>query len=277
MNKNIAPLSTRARNSSMNRFRLLQITDCHLGSSPRETLLGMDTDQSFYDVLATAQAAEQPDMIICTGDISNDAGALSYARFLSMMEDYFPDVPLAWLPGNHDDPDNMLVVGRHPISHSHCVNGWQMIMLDSRIPREEGGRLGPNELARLKRLLDAHPDMPTAIFLHHQPVPVGCKWLDQYVVSDADAFFELVDQYQQVKMISWGHVHQEFYRERNGVALIGTPSTCIQFLPNSDEFKLDTRMPGYRNYVLNEDGSFESEVRRSEAKAYAVDMTATGY
>lgn len=261
----------------MNRFKLLQITDCHLGSSPRQTLLGMDTDQSLHDVLLAAKANEEPDMIVVSGDVSGDAGALSYARFLTIIDEYFPSVPLAWLPGNHDNPEHMLSVGQHPIELSHCVEGWHFIFLDSRIPRQEGGRLGPNELARLERELSAHPTRPTAVFLHHQPVAVGCEWLDQYVVEDAERFFEVLDRHSQVKLVSWGHVHQNFYCERKGVALMATPSTCIQFLPNSDEFQLDTQMPGYRTYELFDDGNFKTQVRRSEEKNYFIDMAATGY
>ena len=197
--------------------------------------------------------------------------------FLAIVDQYFPRTPLAWLPGNHDDPNNMMVVGRHPIEQAYTAAGWHFIFLDSRIPRQEGGRLGPRELQRLERELEAHPDLPTAIFLHHQPVAVGSAWVDQYVVEDADAFFEITDRFSQIKMISWGHVHQDFRQVRKGVDLIATPSTCVQFLPDSDEFQLDLQMPGYRYYELKADGSFETRVSRTEAKSYSIDMTATGY
>jgi len=262
---------------SMGNFKILQITDCHLGSECHAELLGLDTDQSLYDVLQVARYDERPDMVLVTGDISNDAGLGSYARFLSIMETYFPNVPLAWLPGNHDDPNNMIAVGKHPIERQHVAGSWNMIFLDSRIPGQEGGRLGERELARLEAELEAQPHLPTAIFLHHQPVPVGSQWLDQYVVLDSDAFFAVVDRFPQVKMISWGHVHQDFRAQRNGVELIATPSTCIQFLPNSDEFKLDQTQPGYRLYNLKENGSFDTRLERVVEANYAVDMTATGY
>ena len=261
----------------METFKLLQITDCHLGSECNSELLGLDTDQSLFDVLQLAKMDEQPDMIVVTGDVSGDAGLGSYSRFLAIMDKYFPRVPLAWLPGNHDEPDNMIAVGKHPIERSHVAGGWNMIFLDSRIPREEGGRLGERELQRLERELEAHPDLPAAVFLHHQPVPVGSEWLDQYVVVDADDFFQVIDRFPQVKMISWGHVHQDYYQQRNGVELIATPSTCIQFLPNSKDFKLDQTQPGYRFYELQPNGEFTTRVERALGAEYTVDMTATGY
>lgn len=277
MNKNVARFDLKVRDKAMSPFKLLQITDCHLGSEPHATLLGMDTDLGLHDVLSSLRAQESPDMLLVTGDISNDGGPISYARFLAIVDQYFPQTPLAWLPGNHDDPDNMLVVGRHPIEQAHSASGWHFIFLNSRIPGEDGGRLGERELLRLQRELELHSDMPTAIFLHHQPVPVGSTWIDQYVVADADAFFAITDQHPQVKMISWGHVHQDFMQTRNGVSLIATPSTCVQFKPNCHDFMLDKLMPGYRYYGLNQDGSFDTHVSRSDDKAYAIDMTATGY
>ncbi len=277
MDQHISHIFGRDKKKTMGTFKLLQISDCHLGSTPNDTLLGMDTDQSLIDVLEQAQRTESPDMVLCTGDVSNDGGPVSYARFLCLIDEFFPSVPLAWLPGNHDDPDNMLKVGQHPLELAHHVNGWHLIFLNSRIPGEEGGRLGRAELQRLDRELSAHPASPTAVFLHHQPVPVGSAWVDQYVVEDADAFFDVVDRHSQVRLISWGHVHQEFHQRRNGVSLIASPSTSVQFLPNSDEFKLDPAMPGYRTYTLHADGHFEMQVVRAEKKMYSVDMTATGY
>lgn len=261
----------------MRPFRLLQITDCHLGSQPGEKLLGLDTDQSLYDVLQMLQANEAPDMILATGDISNDAGEASYQRFIDIMERYFPNTPLAWLPGNHDDPMNMDQVENLPIE-SHCVRGgWNMVFLDSRIPMEEGGDLAVNELDRLDKQLAAYPRLPAIVFLHHQPVPVGSKWLDQYVVLSHKKFFNVIDRHPHVKAICWGHVHQQFESERNGVQLLATPSTCVQFLPNSDEFGVDSAMPGYRSFELHANGRLETGVSRIKDKLYKIDFASSGY
>lgn len=260
----------------MRPFRLLQITDCHLGSQPGEKLLGLDTDQSLYDVLQMVRAQETPDLILATGDISNDAGEASYERFIDIVKRYFPKAPLAWLPGNHDDPMNMDRVNDLPLEARHIAGGWNLIFLDSRIPMEEGGELQQNELDRLEWELSTIK-LPTMIFLHHQPVPVGSKWLDTYVVKNADAFFKVVDRFSQVKAVCWGHVHQEFSQMRNGVNLLATPSTCIQFTPNSDEFSVDRAMPGYRMLELFKNGKFRSYTKRIPDKVYPIQFTSSGY
>lgn len=248
-----------------------------MGSQPGEKLLGLDTDQSLYDVLQAVQANEAPDMILATGDISNDGGVASYERFIHIIERYFPNTPLAWLPGNHDDPMNMDQVANLPIE-AHCVRGgWNMIFLDSRIPMEEGGDLEYNELDRLNKLLAAYPRLPALVFLHHQPVPVGSKWLDQYVVLRNREFFAILDRHPNVKSVCWGHVHQQFEAERNNVKLLATPSTCVQFLPHSEEFGVDKAMPGYRKFELHANGRLETGVCRIKDKVYKIDFASSGY
>ncbi|VUD62104.1 3',5'-cyclic adenosine monophosphate phosphodiesterase CpdA [Thalassocella blandensis] len=261
----------------MRPFHLLQITDCHLGSKPGDTLLGMNTDESLCDVLQCMQEQEHPDMILVTGDISNDGGVRSYERFIEYIDEYFPNIPLAWLPGNHDDPDNMDQVENLPIEAHHLVAGWNMIFLDSKIPMEEGGDLQPSELKRLESELQKYFDMPTLVFLHHQVVPVGSAWVDQYIVKSHKAFFDVIDRYNNVKVVSWGHVHQEFRKKHRDVALIATPSTCVQFSPGIDRFQVDKLMPGYRSYKLYPDGRYTTQVHRVPPKDYKIDFDSDGY
>jgi Icc protein len=58
----------------------------------------------------------------------------------------------------------------------------------------------------------------------------------------------------------FGHVHQQYEGEHEGIRIIGTPSTCRQFKPGSDDFALDDEPPAYRRITLNSDGSINSEL-----------------
>ncbi len=84
-------------------------------------------------------------------------------------------------------------------------------------------------------------------------------------------FLELLDAHPQVRAISWGHVHQSLDTRRRGVRLLATPSTCVQFLPLSDQFALDRRPPAYRRLTLHADGTLDTEVvwlERHDAEAF---------
>ncbi|MCR6652849.1 MAG: 3',5'-cyclic-AMP phosphodiesterase [Cellvibrionaceae bacterium] len=260
-------------------LRILQITDCHLGRDADESLLGLTTVDTLVDVLERAVEVEDSfDLVLCSGDISNDGTTGSYDRFIQIVRQHLPAVPLAWLPGNHDDPASMRAIrSAAPRADYLSIGGWNVILLNSRVPFEERGELPQSELKRLERLLESDPLSPTMIFLHHQLVPVGSAWIDQYVVSNAADFFAITDRFDNVRAVSWGHVHQEFYMVRNGVDLIATPSTCVQFKPLSDDFMVDSTMPGYRTYELQANGVYTTHVNRVTERAYSIDLASEGY
>ncbi len=260
-------------------IRVLQVTDSHLGEHSDETLIGLRTADSLDDVLRRARKhAGDIDLVLATGDMSNDGTSGSYVRFIDAVKTFYPGTPLAWLPGNHDDPGGMKDVGKPgPITNYVELGEWRFILLNSRVPFEERGELHPIELKRLQHLLECNPGAPTMIFLHHQIVPVGSVWLDTYVVSNADEFFAITDRFDNIKAVSWGHVHQEYNSVRRGVDLLATPSTCVQFKPLSREFAIDSAMPGYRVYELFADGSYASAVSRIRQKNYAIDFASSGY
>lgn len=260
-------------------MRLIQITDCHLGSQQSETLLGLNTDQSLEDVLQLIQQAESGfDHILCTGDVASDAHVDCYRRFAQIIRNHF-NQPVSWLAGNHDSADIMESVQASLDMQNRLIpfGEWLLVLLDSSVPGQVYGQLAASELDFLEFVLKKHPDKSIFISLHHQIVPVGSAWIDQYVVRNADAFFQLVDAHPQVKIISWGHVHQEFQTQRNGVTLLATPSTCVQFKPQCDDFTVDTQMPGYRWFDLNDDGSFATGVARVTNKQYVIDYKSAGY
>jgi Icc protein len=103
--------------------------------------------------------------------------------------------------------------------------------------------------------------------LHHHPVEMGSRWLDGIGLANAGEFWRVIDSHTHVRGIVWGHVHQEYDGERNGVRLLGTPSTCAQFLPKSDRYAVDSRPPAYRRFNLHDDGRIDTEVRWLESLA----------
>ena len=260
-------------------MRLIQITDCHLGSQSGETLLGLNTDESLEDVLQLIQQVEPPfEHLVCTGDVAGDGYADSYRRFIQKVRDYFPQ-SVSWLAGNHDSADVMASQEQTLGIQGRMVDlgKWLLVLLDSSVPGQVYGQLGASELDYLEHVLERQPDKFIIIALHHQLVPVGSLWLDQYIVRNADALFKLIKNHAQVKLIIWGHVHQEFSSRHNHIPLYATPSTCVQFKPLCDDFTVDTQMPGYRWFELNDDGTFATGVVRVTNKHYAIDYKSEGY
>lgn len=223
---------------------------------------GVMTYSTFQQVLEHAAAANQsPEAILATGDLVQDETRSGYERFRDALSD--AGVPIYCIAGNHDAPAIMRdVLGKSPFQVGGQVRfgNWTLILLDSFVAGDDGGRISARDLEKLSADLDALHNDHVMIAVHHHPVPMGSRWLDGVGLRNSNQLMEIVTGASNVRAIVWGHVHQASDRRRDGVRLISTPSTCSQFLPNSDAFALDSRPPGYRWIDLYADGTIETEV-----------------
>ncbi len=261
-------------------LHLVQVTDTHLNRVEGGTLLGLDTDFSLRQVIdLVRREREQVDLVLGTGDISDHGHEDAYRRAQAYFGEFA--LPVLWLVGNHDHAETMAgVLGEQGELERIAESGsWQIVMLNSQIPGAAGGNLGAAELQWLEtRLADAQArGLHSLVCLHHQPVPMGSPWIDQQMVRDRDEFFSIVDRFECVRGVLWGHVHQRFDQQRGGVQLMSTPSSCIQFAPGSEDFKVDNQAPGYRWLDLHADGRIDTGVSRVEGVKFDVDLNSTGY
>ncbi|NDJ18834.1 3',5'-cyclic-AMP phosphodiesterase [Myxacorys almedinensis] len=259
-------------------LRIVQVSDTHLFATEDRHLLGLSTLRSLEALLESLrQLAPLPDLFLLTGDLSQDGTAASYqhlqARFNSL------EVPIYWLPGNHDCVEMMERSLTHPLfkaDKSFQGGGWRLILLNSQAPGCVHGMLSPSALDELKQQLQQFPHTPTLVSMHHPPLEVESEWIDGSRLQNASEFFDIVDRYSQIKLVVFGHVHQEFYYQRGTVSYLGTPSTCVQFEPKSTEFALGHQEPGFRLIELYKDGTWATQVQRIHYMG-KLDLAATGY
>lgn len=258
-------------------IELVQLTDPHLYADQSVGLYGVNSFQSFEAVVN--KALEQTmDVAVISGDLVHDESEQGYQHLRQVLERL--NVPTHLIPGNHDDAGFMQSeFGQGVISCDKQIRmgQWQLLLLNSQLPGQVGGHLDDKELRWLERALTKSDAPYSMIFLHHNPVPVGCKWLDPLGLGNPEKLFEVIAAHPQVKAVVWGHVHQEFDEERAGVRLLSTPSTCIQFKPGVEEFELDYLPPGYRWFRLHPDGQLETGVRRLARVPEGLDPGAAGY
>ncbi len=256
--------------------RIVQITDSHLGEKPGDGLLGMDTGESLQHVINLVKSERpQVDLLLATGDIANSGRIESYKRF-AQMTGGIADHAL-WLPGNHDlvEPMRAAIDGGTHMDAVADVSNWRIIMVNSKIPGEVGGAIAEAELTFLREQLQNSRAEHVMVCLHHHPINIDCEWLDEQRVSNADAFFSVLAEFDTVRAVLWGHIHQQIDQWRGDVKLMSTPSTCIQFAPLQPSFKLDRLNPGYRWLELHIDGSISTSVSRID-ETFDIDYDYTG-
>lgn len=260
-------------------LKVLQLTDSHLYADPSRCLLGINTLETFDQVLAQALHEQGvPELLLATGDLVHDASDSGYKRLLGRLK--LTGIPTYCLPGNHDLPKKMKQILNHENVHtlpSVQAKGWSLIFLDSTIPGNESGNLDKDQLELLQLLLEAHTDKHTLICMHHHPLPVGSRWMDTMVLKNPDRFFGLLADHPQVKAVLCGHIHQKYENEHQGVRLIGTPSTCVQFVAGQDDFAIDACPPGYRWLNLLANGEIETGLGLLPEIPSGLDLASIGY
>jgi len=249
-------------------LRLIQFSDPHLFTDPEGRIKGVCSHESLRAVLAHARARHwNADALLLTGDLVHDEpGGYVHVRelFGALGKTVY------CLPGNHDDlPAYTAALSGAPFQLGGHIDfpHWRVVMLDSVVPGQVHGSLSAAELQRLEQCLSDAGDRHVLVALHHHPVALASRWLDEVRLQNSAELFAVTDRHPNVRGICWGHVHQQFDVRRKGVRLMAVPSTCAQFLPSSEDFAVDTAAPGYRRMTLHADGSIDSEVVRVDAAA----------
>lgn len=230
-------------------IKLLQVSDCHLARDPAADYRGQNADANLERLTDPARRWA-PEMLVLSGDLSEDASVESYCR----IRDWARRIgcPVAWIPGNHDEHDAMSPVFDEAGFDSRPVveaGGWQLALLDSAWPNDPGGEL---DEARLAPLAELDLDRPAGIFVHHQPIPVGAAWIDKVGMRSAERLWARVRDLPMVKFIAFGHVHQRFRQQVDGVECLACPSTAANSLPATPRFTPGETTPMARWFVLDE-------------------------
>lgn len=244
-------------------LRLLQLTDSHLRAAPDGEVKGWRTRASLELAVASAlDGAAPPDAVLATGDLSQDGSRASYGQFRDILGAV--RAPIYCIPGNHDDPEAMAAELSRPPFHycgDHALGVWRLVMLSTWDGDRGGGRLSQDELQRLAHVLEHSHEPHVLVVLHHHPVPTG-SWLDKVALDNAAEFLALIDSCARIRGVLWGHVHQAQDGQRRGVRMLGTPSTCFQFMPRVRESDLDPEAgPAWRWLELRPDGRIATQLQ----------------
>jgi Icc protein len=273
----IDKLANRSTASQQHPIRLVQMSDMHLFADPEHTLLGLNTEKSFQSIITLIQQ-EQPaiDLLLTTGDIAQQPHAETYQRFLDAASHL--NAPHFCTQGNHDSDQ---VFGSQVLTNKlPCevlIDQWCCILLDSSEDHAIAGSFSSETLNYLDEALQRQHDKFVIVALHHNPIAIGCQWLDQHMLRNNDAFLKILAQHHNIKIVLHGHVHQEAAYQHQGIDYFACPATSLQFEPHCNDFSIDRKNPGYRWLDLYPDGTFYTEVSRTTDHVQHIDYESTGY
>ncbi|TNF03662.1 MAG: hypothetical protein EP323_07415, partial [Gammaproteobacteria bacterium] len=255
-------------------IKLVQLSDCHLGQNDQFVLAGINTAESLKAVVSRLEGElAQSDLLAITGDIAADGERAAYQLFEKLLPEH---PPFAWLPGNHDDFNVMQQFMSQPFQRVVKIGRWVAVFLVSAVPGQVAGKLAAAELALLEKLLAEYRQYHVALFVHHPPAPVDCRWLDKQRIENHQSLRQLLQGADNVRGVFSGHVHQDYVSDWGGVPVYTAPSTCFQFAPASDDFELCRQPPGYRWINLHEDGSIETGVEFIDGDNWQADRHCVG-
>ncbi len=215
---------------------LAQLTDLHIKEEGRLAYRNMDTSAALAAALAHLRAQTvRPDLVLFTGDLADTGRPGEYARLRAHLAGL--GIPFFLMPGNHDDraalragfPDHAyLGTGGGPICYTIEPFPLRVIALDSLLPGQGGGALGPGQLEWLAGRLAEQPGRPTAVALHHPPFTTGIGHMDKIGLADSTALADIIGRHPNVERVLCGHVHRPIQARWAGSIASIAPSTAHQ-------------------------------------------------
>ncbi len=231
-------------------FSFLHISDLHILAEEDRRQHGADTGAILRQAVPMMNAL-RPDFIVASGDLVSDESEDSYRRLHSLLKSV--EAPIHFMMGNHDEraafrrvfsPDEP--PSADPVCEAFERGGVRFLLLDSVLPGKVEGWLSPDHLEWLDHQLAAHPDRPTWVFLHHQPLPIYIRWLDALGLRNREDFLSVLARHPQVQVVSYGHVHQVRRWRYRSVLFLSVPALAFQFSPVSQDPEITLESPAFR-------------------------------
>ena len=204
---------------------IAHLSDPHITTGP----LAAEPATGLYRALGRVLTLEPaPDCVVITGDLVDRAQPAEYSALHEILGG-FP-LPLHLVAGNHDDPAALLAeftdltAARYTVDYPDAT----IVVLNSQVPGEVGGRLGADQLSWLDSQLARRPDVPAFVCLHHPPIDVGIPFMDGIKLADGPAFAAVLSRHRNVIRILGGHLHRPVTATFAGTLLTVAPSTYRQ-------------------------------------------------
>lgn len=242
--------------------RLAQITDTHLFADANKC--GYADINPYHQLRKILEhvAAEAPDALLITGDISGDYSAQSYQHLANLLQRHLPRTPYWWIPGNHDNLSHLCeALPEADLCQQGPVEfpGWHMHGLNSQFEGAKG-QVDARQLSTLEARVKQAEQCSHLVAVHHHPVPTG-GWMDKHLWVNRQNYLAVLQRQSHIRVTLYGHIHMQKHDEHGQCDLLACPATCWQW-GNAETFGVSTQASGYRILCLQADGTYSTHVHR---------------
>ena len=252
---------------------IAQITDLHITDARGGENMRRNDDR-FRQVLDSVHAlAPRPAALILSGDLVDKGAPEEYRRLQGLLADC--EIPTYMAVGNHDSRQPFLDAFEGPrarrdedgfVQYAVDLDGLRLVVADTLQEGRDGGAFCERRAAWLRRTLDAAPDMPSVLVLHHPPVASGIQWMDPAPREDwIGRLAGVLEGRSQVQAVVCGHLHRAFHRRFAGQVVAVAPASSIQL--TLDLTPIDRKRPDGRELLNEEPPGFMLHVWDGEGLA----------
>jgi Icc protein len=193
---------------------IAQITDTHIvrkGThwlSFRET----ETEERLRRVVCALNTlVPRPDVVVLTGDATNDGTEAQYLHFKELLSDL--QIPLYVIPGNHDCREPMRQAFNEHLPEKgflqYVVDHFplRLVFLDTLVEGKSHGEICQERFAALQSQIVNRDEKPTLLFMHHPPLSIGTKLFDEIACLVPSGFEEFISTQKSIVGLFCGHYH----------------------------------------------------------------------
>jgi Icc protein len=232
---------------------ILHLTDLHLPATIGAGASDVDPYACLDRVLeACASRSPELDLVVLTGDQTDDAGAAVHQRLRSQLARY-AGRSLA-VRGNHD-----LAAATEAVWGGEGyveLAQWRVIGVDTTVA---GASHGDVDVEHLCARLDRLDERWTMLAMHHPPLSPARH--PDFLLRRADELLRVLRDRPHIRAVLTGHVHAPFEAAVDRCTLLGGPSTAIPVAHSGETFVVGADVPiGARIVELASDGSLMSQL-----------------
>lgn len=246
---------------------IAQISDTHLHDP---AVFGQKAQPRLADFRATVAHLKaldpQPDVIVHTGDVSQDATHAEYELAREVLSTL--DQPVLPIVGNRDRRNPFLNVfgewiGLTPDSDfvQYAYNGGRvrLVAADTLTTETRVGDFCDRRREMLEDLLGANANQPTILILHHPPTDVpALRNPLQFVSPEAAGILcNVIQENRQILRVFGGHTHRADTVAVGDTLLSTSPSIATELREDTYPHSRKTQ-PVYQVHHILADGSITS-------------------